>query len=94
MRQVIRLKLEWAKCHSNLGTVLRSQGMLGDPEAAHRRAIALGEFCGHHHSRSFIFVPPLDRPDNFYGNPDNVFRGIVSLNMLRLPRGDTRKVKE
>jgi FkbM family methyltransferase len=37
-------------------------------------------------------LPPLYSPDNFYGNTTNVFPGIVSIDMLCLPRGDGRKV--
>lgn len=42
---------------------------------------------------SYWHLPPLYRPDNFYGNPTNVFPGILSLNMLCLPSSDTRKVE-
>ena len=38
-------------------------------------------------------LPPLYHPDNFYRNPTNVFPGIVSIDMLCLPSGDTRKVE-
>jgi FkbM family methyltransferase len=38
-------------------------------------------------------LPPLYRPDNFYRNATNVFPGIVSIDMLCLPGGDTRKVE-
>ena len=38
-------------------------------------------------------LPPLYRPDNFYRNRTNVFPGIVSIDMLCLPSGDTRKVE-
>jgi len=30
--------------------------------------------------------PPLFNPDNFTGNPENIFEGIVSINMLCFPR--------
>jgi FkbM family methyltransferase len=38
-------------------------------------------------------LPPLYAPDNFYRNPNNVFPGIVSIDMMCLPKGDTRKVE-
>ena len=38
-------------------------------------------------------LPLLFNPDNFYRNPDNVFPGIVSIDMLCLPKGDTRRVE-
>jgi FkbM family methyltransferase len=38
-------------------------------------------------------LPPLFHPDNFYRNPNNVFPGIVSVDMLCLPNSDTRKVE-
>ena len=31
-------------------------------------------------------MPPLFNPDNFAGHPDNVFPGIVSINLLCMPR--------
>ena len=37
--------------------------------------------------------PPLFTPDNFYRNPTNIFRGIVSIDLLCLPKSDTRKVE-
>jgi FkbM family methyltransferase len=36
--------------------------------------------------RLYWHTPPLFNPDNFYGNPHNAFPGILSLNMLCLPR--------
>ncbi len=36
--------------------------------------------------RLFWHRPPLFNPNNFFGNPQNVFGQIVSLNMLCLPR--------
>jgi FkbM family methyltransferase len=38
-------------------------------------------------------LPPLYSPDNFYRNATNVFPGIVSIDLLCLPRNDTRKVE-
>jgi FkbM family methyltransferase len=32
-------------------------------------------------------LPPLFNPDNFAGYPDNVFSGIISINLLCLPAG-------
>jgi FkbM family methyltransferase len=37
-------------------------------------------------------LPPLYSPDNFYGNPTNVFPGTVSIDMMCLPKGDGRKI--
>jgi FkbM family methyltransferase len=37
-------------------------------------------------------LPPLFSPDNFYGNPTNVFSGTVSIDMMCLPNGDGRKI--
>jgi len=36
--------------------------------------------------RQYWHLPPLFRPDNFNGNPQNVFADIVSVNLLCLPR--------
>jgi len=44
------------------------------------------------HYVAYWHLPPLFSPDNFYGNPTNVFPGIVSIDMLCLPRSDVRKV--
>jgi len=38
-------------------------------------------------------LPPLYSPDNFFRNPTNVFPGIVSVDMMCLPRTDPRKVE-
>jgi FkbM family methyltransferase len=38
-------------------------------------------------------LPPLFRPDNFFQNPTNVFPNIVSIDMMCLPNGDSRKVE-
>jgi hypothetical protein len=38
-------------------------------------------------------LPSLYRADNFYGNPTNLWPKIVSINMLCLPSGDSRKVE-
>jgi FkbM family methyltransferase len=38
-------------------------------------------------------LPPLYAPDNFYGNATNVFPGIVSIDMMCLPKGDGRSVE-
>jgi FkbM family methyltransferase len=38
-------------------------------------------------------LPPLYMPDNFYGNATNVFPGIVSIDMMCLPKGDGRTVE-
>ena len=42
---------------------------------------------------AYWHLPPLYSPDNFYRNPTNVFPGIVSIDMLCLPRSDTRKIE-
>jgi FkbM family methyltransferase len=38
-------------------------------------------------------LPAFYRPDNFYGNPTNLWPQLVSLDMLCLPRSDTRKIE-
>lgn len=38
-------------------------------------------------------LPPLFTPDNFYRNATNIFPGIVSIDMLCLPKNDVRKVE-
>jgi FkbM family methyltransferase len=35
--------------------------------------------------RLFWHLPPLFNPDNFAGNPENVFPGILSVNMIGVP---------
>src|SRR5262249_22457908 len=42
---------------------------------------------------AYRHLPLFFAPDNFYGTATNVFPGIVSVDMLCLPRGDTRKVE-
>jgi FkbM family methyltransferase len=37
-------------------------------------------------------LPYYYNPENFYGNPNNVFRGTLSIDMLCLPRSDTRAI--
>jgi len=37
-------------------------------------------------------LPPLYSPENFHGNPTNVFPGKVSIDMMCLPKGDGRKI--
>jgi hypothetical protein len=34
--------------------------------------------------RMFWYLPPLFNPDNFYGNAENCYPGILSVNMLCL----------
>jgi FkbM family methyltransferase len=41
---------------------------------------------------AYWHLPPLYSPENFYRNTKNVFPGLVSIDMLCLPRSDTRKV--
>jgi FkbM family methyltransferase len=36
--------------------------------------------------RLYWHLPPLFEPDNYFGNPENVFGNIVSVNMVCLPR--------
>jgi FkbM family methyltransferase len=38
-------------------------------------------------------LPMFYRPDNFYGNPTNLWPRLVSIDMLCLPRSDTRKIE-
>lgn len=38
-------------------------------------------------------LPPLYRPNYLYRNPNNLFPGIVSINLLCLPSSDTRRVE-
>lgn len=38
-------------------------------------------------------TPPLYSPNNFYQNATNIFPGIVSIDMLCMPRGDGRKIE-
>ncbi len=38
-------------------------------------------------------LPPLYSPDKLYRNQTNVFPGIVSIDMLCLPRSDSRSVQ-
>jgi FkbM family methyltransferase len=38
-------------------------------------------------------LPPLFRPDNFYGNATNLWPGMVSIDMLCVPRGDGRAIE-
>lgn len=38
-------------------------------------------------------LPPLFASDNFYGNSTNIFPGVVSIDMLCLPKSDARKVE-
>jgi FkbM family methyltransferase len=42
---------------------------------------------------AYWHLPPLYSPDNFYRNPTNVFPGTVSIDMMCLPKSDTRKVE-
>jgi hypothetical protein len=35
--------------------------------------------------RLYWHLPPLFNPDNFAGNPENVFPGVVSINMIGVP---------
>jgi FkbM family methyltransferase len=43
--------------------------------------------------KAYWHTPRLFRPDNFYRNPENVFPGIVSIDMLCMPKGDGRKIE-
>lgn len=36
--------------------------------------------------RLFLHRPPLFNPDNFFGNPENVFGGMGSFNMICIPK--------
>lgn len=38
-------------------------------------------------------LPMFYRPDNFYENPTNLWPRLVSIDMLCLPRSDTRKIE-
>jgi hypothetical protein len=38
-------------------------------------------------------LPMFYRPDNFYENPTNPWPRLVSIDMLCLPRSDTRKIE-
>jgi FkbM family methyltransferase len=38
-------------------------------------------------------LPPLYSPDNYYCNAGNVFSGVVSIDMMCLPKSDGRKVE-
>jgi hypothetical protein len=38
-------------------------------------------------------LPPLFRPDNFYGNPNNLWPGTVSVDMMCMPKNDGRKIE-
>ncbi|HEX4410331.1 MAG TPA: FkbM family methyltransferase [Xanthobacteraceae bacterium] len=38
-------------------------------------------------------LPPLFAPDNFYGNPTNLWPGMMSIDMLCMPKGDGRKIE-
>jgi FkbM family methyltransferase len=42
---------------------------------------------------AYWHTPPLFQSDNFYGNRKNVFPGVVSIDMLCMPKGDGRKIE-
>ena len=42
--------------------------------------------------RLYWHLPPLFNPDNFFANPANLYPGIVSVNMLAIPRERTQNV--
>lgn len=44
--------------------------------------------------RLYWHTPPLFSPDNFNGQPENVFPGIVSINMLAVPMERATAVKD
>ncbi len=43
--------------------------------------------------RAYWHTPLLYRPDNFYNNPTNIYPGMVSIDMLCMPKGDGRTIE-
>lgn len=68
-------------------TIARHQPLLyveNDREARSRELIELVQILGY---SAYWHFPPLFNPDNFAGDPHNIFPGIVSVNMLCAPKG-------
>jgi hypothetical protein len=64
------------------GTIEKHRPVLyveNDRPASSRDLIALIQSLGY---RLYWHLPPLFNPDNWYGNPENVFGNVVSVNML------------
>ena len=43
--------------------------------------------------RLYWHMPPYYKPDNFYGNAENIFPGTISINMLAVPRESAMKIE-
>lgn len=68
-------------------TIVRCQPLIyveNDREDKSRELIETVERLGY---TAYWHFPPLFNPDNFAGDPENIFPGIVSVNMLCVPPG-------
>lgn len=73
-------------------TISRLQPVLyveNDRDKSSRVLIAAIKKLGY---RLFWHLPPLFAPNNYYGNAENIFPTVVSINMLCLPANDKRSV--
>jgi FkbM family methyltransferase len=74
-------------------TIARLQPVLyveNDREKSSSTLIAAIKKLGY---RLFWHLPPLFAPNNYYGNAENIFPTVVSINMLCLPAKDRRPVE-
>ncbi|MDD9876627.1 MAG: FkbM family methyltransferase [Magnetovibrio sp.] len=73
-------------------TLARHQPVLYVENDRRERAAELIERLMRAEYRLFWHLPPLFNPDNHFGNPENVFGGLLSRNMFCLPKGSPLNV--
>ena len=73
-------------------TLARHQPVRYVENARRERAAELIERLMRAEYRLFWHLPPLFNPDNHFGNPENVFGGLLSRNMFCLPKGSPLNV--
>jgi FkbM family methyltransferase len=79
--------MEQAALRGATETIARYQPILYVENDREDKSASLIEYIQSFGYRLFWHTPPLYREDNFFGNLQNVFQHIVSVNMLCLPHG-------